>query len=184
MKKIALIYGIIGGLIPGGLLIISSWNSPDMFNPDSNSLGASEIVGASIMFIASILSIHLGIRHVKLKELGGKIKYWKAFKTGALIMVATYVIYTLISGFGFYGRYPDWIHKYTDKQIEMIKNNPNLTDEVKTTKIESVKNWAGMPGILLAAIEATYLLFFGILVSFVSAAILRTKDTEGETQVA
>lgn len=177
MKKIALIYGIIGGLITGGAIVLPAYISPEVYEPSAEG-GSGQVVGYSIMFLASILTIHLGIRHFRNKVNNGIISYGKALGAGALIVVVTFIIYTIISGVGFYMVFPEWIDKYADMQIELINNNAELSDVSKTTQIAQVNSYRDMPGLYLAAFEALPMLGFGLIVSLISAAILKRKEGE------
>ena len=176
MKKSTLIYGIIGGLITGAAIVLPAYINPDLYDPTQAETGDStQVVGYSIMFIASILTIHLGIRHFRNKDNNGFISFGKGFKAGALIVIITFVTYTLISGIGFYMAFPEWIDQYVTAQIEAIQNNPKLSATDKTTQIDQIKSFSDMPALALAAFEALPMLFFGLIVSVISAIILKNK---------
>ena len=83
MTRIILIYGGIGALIVGSLMIwgMLSWTPEQMAGTDAGGMDNGLVVGYLTQIIA-LTTVFLGIKHFRDRERGGVIKFLPAFLVG------------------------------------------------------------------------------------------------------
>jgi hypothetical protein len=83
MTRIILIYGGIGAVIVGSLMIAGmlSWTPEQMAGSDEGSMDSGLIVGYLTQIVA-LTAVFLGIKHFRDRERGGVIKFLPAFLVG------------------------------------------------------------------------------------------------------
>jgi hypothetical protein len=169
MKKIILTFGLIAGILESVFLIALI-----------GILGCSEdSLGMILGFAAMILSLTLvffGIKSYRDQYLNGSISFGKAFVTGisiALICCTFYVVTWMIM---FYNFFPDFADQYGDKMIQEIqkssKSAADIEKEIKEIMEFKVNYKKPVYLIMYTMVEV---LPVGILVTLISAAILRTR---------
>ena len=167
MKKIALIYGAIAGII-----IISTMTIGYAVS-EPGEIGASQLVGFSIMFIAFSL-IFFGIKRYRDRDLGGVIRFWPAFGLGCAIAAVAGLFY--ITGWEIYLAATDhsFINIYTQSLIDAKAKAGMAGDDLNTfiAEMELMKTRYASP---FYRVPMTFTEIFpvGMIVSLVSAAILR-----------
>lgn len=170
MKKIVIKFGLIGGAIVSLFMICTM----PFFNSDSI-MNHGEIIGYSSMIIASS-TIFIGIRSYRNKELDGVISFGKAFVVGlyiALIASTLYVItWMILSGIFM----PDFMENYTKATLEGMQAAGNSQGEIDA-QMADLKTWSELYKNPFFKVLLTYLeiLPVGLLVSLISAAILKNK---------
>jgi len=174
MGKKSLVSGLIAGGILVGLFLLSHLLFMKDFKPEMWEVG--EIVGYSSMIIA-LTAIFFGIKNYRDKVLAGKISFGKAFLLGlgisavasVIFGIYVYLLYTVIS--------PDLTDKMIECYRERIKTSGE-TQQVITQELEKFQMEEPMwrnPFLQSFAMIVTVLVI-GILISLVSAAILRRKE--------
>ena len=90
MKKIIIIYGLIAGIIVGGLMLAS------MAYYESNNWDVENghLIGYTTMVIA-LSVIFVAVKSVRDNHLGGVITFWKGCQIGLLVTLIASVIYAL-----------------------------------------------------------------------------------------
>src|ERR1043165_2043918 len=170
MKKTVLTFGLISGLIisvlMGGSLLLA----------DKIGSGHSMALGYTIM-VASFLLIYFGIRSYRDNTLTGQISFGRAFACGILISLITTVCYVAM-----------W-------EVLYFKFMPHFMDSYFAAEIQKVQS-AGLDSAAAAAAGAaaphsqqryqnpfvnmayTFMepLPVGLLITLISAALLRRKD--------
>ena len=143
---------------------------------DENSdLKQSEIIGYTVMLIA-MSTIFIGIRSYRNVQLDRVISFGKAFTVGlyiALIASTMYVLsWMVLSEYVL----TDFMEVYWNSSVEQL-NSSGLSQEEIDLQLESMKNWMEMYKNPLIKFLITYMeiLPIGLLVSLVSAVILRKK---------
>lgn len=167
MKKIVLIFGIIAGLITGGMYFL---NIPEPGEPMTFEGG--EVTGYIVMIIA-LSSIFFAIKQYKDKYLDGSIKFGKAFLVGLYITLIASVIYVL-SWEIYYNNYAsdfgDQYVEYVKKQmIESGKSEAEISAEITPLK-ENMVSYKNNRGVRFAF---TFIEIFpvGLIISLICAFI-------------
>jgi hypothetical protein len=180
MKKIVLTFGFIAAAILVAEMLILM---PLCVN-GTMSLDHSEILGYSSMLL-SFLMVFFGIRSYRENVGGGTVTFGRAFKVGILIALmgcAAYVISWEIYYFNFGA---DFIVKYTARVLEDMRANGATPTEV-AAKAKEMAGFAKMYENPLINIGITFMEVFpiGLVVTLISAAILRKKTPGGATVAA
>jgi len=171
MKKIVLIYGPAAGIANSvlGLLVMN------FFMKGEIPYGNAEIFGYTIMVI-SLSLIFVGVKSYRDKQLNGSIRFGRALAMGLLIALVAGVFYSLSWEIYYHNFMPDFLDKYEALCIARAKSGG--ANEAEMQKLmtqlswlrEIYKNPLARFGITLSEI-----LPVGILVSLLSAALLRKK---------
>ncbi len=174
MAKRSLVSGLIAGGIMAGMFMISYALFMKDFKPELFTL--SEIVGYANMIIA-LTAIFFGIKSYRDKVLGGKISFGKAFLLGIGISAVAALIFAIYVYFLYNVIFPG----LTDRMIEGYRERIRMSGQTQQVitqelaKFETESAWWHNPFLLSFS---TFVLIFviGILISLVSAAILRRKE--------
>ncbi|MBA3681684.1 MAG: DUF4199 domain-containing protein [Bacteroidetes bacterium] len=178
MKKNVLIFGSIAGIIVSAFMFVSML----MLSKDPNFEG-SMLVGYTAMLVAFSF-VFVGIKNFRDKYNNGFISFGKACKVGlfiSLIASTMYVITWLIE-LNFF--IPNFMELYTNHVLDHAKASGVTAAELdkQVAEMASYKEMYKNP---LFVILLTYLeiLPMGILVTLISALILKKKD-KSQTQIA
>ena len=170
MKKTVLKYGLTGGFI------ISAFMACTMpFMDADTDISNAELIGYTSM-IVSLSTIFIGIKSYRDNQLNGFISFGKAFLTGlyiALIASTLYVLTWMIISDLYL---PDFMDIYVNNHIESMQAAGNTQAEINK-EIEEMKSMMEMykNPFFKALITYTEILPVGLLISLISAAILRKK---------
>ena len=169
MKKTVLTFGLISGLIisvlMGGSLLLA----------DRIGSGHSMAVGYTIM-VASFLLIYFGIRSYRDNELAGQISFGRAFTCGILITLITSICYVAMWEVLYFNFMPHFMDGYFAAQIHKVQSSglDAVTIAAQVAAIQRSAQLYQNPFVNMAytLIEP---LPVGLIITFVSAAILRRK---------
>jgi hypothetical protein len=174
MAKKSLISGLSAGAILVGLFLLSYILFRN--NTEPNMLTVREIIGYTCMIIA-LTAIFFGIKSYRDKVLGGRITFGKAFMLGigisavaALIFgIYVYVLYGLIS--------PDSI----DKLMEAYRNKITTSGETQQVIEQELQKFESEAVLWRNTYLMSFIMFItvfliGVLISLVSAAILKRRE--------
>ena len=180
MRKTILTYGIISGLTVIILMLLNFV----LMNKNILTFENSELVGYSSIII-SLSMIFFGIKSYRDNKLKGEIKFWKAAQVGFLITLVASLLY----GFGWeiyyqtnYSEVNGFMKNYSQHYIDKASEEGKSEEEIETiTKemadmTEMYKNPVVRFGFTLLEIIPV-----GILITLISAGILRRKDILTET---
>ena len=163
MKKIILIYGaVIGVLLTTNSIIHLNIMSS---NPDYQ---GNDVLGYATQ-IAMFSIIYFGIRNYRNNFLGGKISFFKAIKTGALICFVASTIYVVVGLLYYYLFIPDFMDIYTDY---IIRNSAPDEVEAMTVQMANFKEMYKNP-LFAILISYTEVLPIGMIVALFSAFIVK-----------
>jgi Protein of unknown function (DUF4199) len=166
MKNIILKNGIFGGIIVALEIIAMT-----LFMKAYPDTMPSMVAGFGSMLLAFVF-VFLGIKQERGAN-NGWISFGKAFKTGLLITVLISVIYVGVWLVVYYNFFPDFIEKYS----AMVLKNTNPEDLVaKTAEMNQMQEWYKNP-IMIILLTFMEILPFGILVTLISALILKKKES-------
>jgi hypothetical protein len=172
MRKIILTYGLIAGAIVAGLMFASMpfWKSGAL-NFDNG-----EIVGYTTMVI-SLSMVFFGIKSCRDFHFNGSISFWQAVKVGMLITLIASVVYALAWEISYHTVASDFTEKMTQHYLEKMKSEAKNETEVNAAieQMENFKEWYKNP-ILRFGITITEILPVGIIITLLSALLLRKKE--------
>jgi hypothetical protein len=171
MKKIVITFGIIAGLIVSIMMFITMRES-------AMDMKYGELIGYATMIIA-FSTIFFAIRAHRDKNLGGTIKFGKAFMIGfyiTLIASSMYVISWMIISNTYGERYMD---QYHEQSIKELKNSDKSPEEI-SAQIKSMEEFQELYNNPIFRIVITYLeiLPAGLLVSLLCAGVLRKSQVK------
>ena len=171
MRKIILTYGLIAGVVVWVVILgcIPLWNR-GILNFDK-----SEIVGYTTIVIA-LSMVFFGIKSCRDYYFGGSISFLQGVKIGLIITLIASVMYALAWEVS-YILMPDfsdrmWEH-FADKAKKEAQNEAELKAAVQ--QLETWKEWYKNP-LLRFGMTLMEIFPIGILITLVSAAILRKKQ--------
>lgn len=172
MKKYALIYGLIAGVLNIGLAAFIFVGLGDAFSHLNN-----EIFGYLIM-ILSLSIIFVAVKQYRDKKLGGVIKFKTAFLLGlyisivaSTVYVANWEVYMQTSGSDAF------IENYQSSVMEQMKEN-GASEADLTEQMEKNEYYKEMYSNVFFRILITYseILPVALLISLLSAALLKNTS--------
>ena len=171
MRKIILTHGLIAGVIVS-LMILGSiplWNS-GILNFEN-----SEIVGYTTIVIA-LSMVFFGIKSCRDYHFGGSISFWQGVKIGLIITGIGSVMYVLAWEIS-QSLMPDFTERMWQHFADDAKKDAQDEAELKAA-VEQIETWKELYKNPLLRFGMTLMEIFpvGILITLVSAAILRKKQ--------
>ena len=175
MKKVVLTFGLLAGFVIAALVWVVAW----LCQTDLIAFERMEFVGYASMLIA-LSMVFFGIKSYRDNYLNGKISFWKGVQVGLLI--------SLIAGFMYYagaasynianpGFQAKFLQKYTDMTVGKLQAQgaPQTEIDNAVAQIDLMQRLFENP-LLFFAIAMVEILPVGIIVSFISAGLLRRKE--------
>jgi len=168
MKKIVIRFGLASGAI---LLVLFSIMLP---------LGIhSEILGYSSMVLA-FLMVFFGVRSYRDNVAGGSIGFGKAFQVGILITLITCAIYVIAWEITYFNFMPDFLDKYNAQVLAKMRASGESEAAIQAATARMATMAKYYDNVLInSAITLMEVLPVGLIMTLVSAAILRRKPREG-----
>lgn len=180
MKKIVLTFGILSGLIVSVLMLITM----PLHNSGTLNFDNGMIVGYTSMFLAFLL-VFFGIRSYRDNVGGGTVTFGRAFRVGILITLISCAMY--VGTWQIYYRTfaPDFMTKYAAHVVKKQRDAGATPAQIATTEQEMVE-FQKLYANPLFNVAITFLEIFpvGLVITLVSAAILRRKEPGAEQQTA
>jgi hypothetical protein len=172
MKRIILVYGLIAGLIMGGMFFatVPFWRN-GMINFDNGM-----VVGYTTMVIALSL-IFFGVKSYRDQHLNGSITFGQAFKVGILITLAASVIYCLSWELCSSTVFTDFSTRWQAHTIDSMKRS-GASDAEITAATNDLKQWGEWYKNPLLRFAMTMMEVFpvGLIITLLSAGLLRKKE--------
>ncbi len=168
MKKIVFTFGIIAGVIVSGMLFIT-------FSGDIERMDQGELAGYITMIIA-LSVIFFAIKTYRDKYNNGMITFGKAFLMGLYITLVASTLYVaswmVISG----TIATDFMEQYHAQAIQELMASDKPQEEInkEIQQMEAFKEMYKNP-VIKAAVTYLEILPIGLLISLISAGILRRK---------
>jgi Protein of unknown function (DUF4199) len=180
MKKIVLRFGLISGFI---LMALSATLMP-LCLKGILPLENQEVLGYTSM-VLSFLLVFFGVRSYRESVGGGAIGFGKAFQVGILITLITCAMYVLAWEILYYTFLPDFFETYTSHVLAQMKATGASAEAVQK-KAQEMASFAKLYHNPLVNSGVTFLEVFpvGLIVTLVSAAILRRKPGPGGLEPA
>jgi hypothetical protein len=168
MLNTILKYGLIGGLIVGGI-DFAIFTLLD----DAPHLEYGMLIGYSVMLVA-LSTVFVGIKQHRDRDRGGVIRFWPAFGLGLAISFIAGVFYVLaweasqaVTGGDFASVWANAMIEQARAQGESAAAIARLTAEMAQFKVQYANPWFRLPMVFSEIFPV------GVLVSLVSAALLR-----------
>lgn len=175
MKKIVLRFGLASGAI---ILVLSSIMMPLCMNGTLD-MDISQVLGYSAMVLA-FLMVFFGVRSYRDNVAGGSIGFGKAFQVGILITLITCAIYVIAWEITYFNFMPDFLDKFNAHVLEKMRASGESEAAIQEQAAE-LATMAKYYDNVLFNVAITFMEIFpvGLIVTLVSAAILRRKPREG-----
>jgi hypothetical protein len=177
MRKIVITYGLISGAIITCLFLLSLYLwSKGVINFDNG-----EYFGYGSMLVA-LSMVFFGIKSFRDNQNGRSIGFWKAAQVGILITLLASFVYA--AGWEVYMQTNpemNFIAEYSEHYINKLKEKGASQEEIeKTTRdMASMQEMYKNP-VIRFGMTLMEILPVGIIVTLVSAAILRKKEVLAE----
>ncbi|WP_116787296.1 DUF4199 domain-containing protein [Flavobacterium psychrotrophum] len=170
LTKSIILHGLIGGVIS-----ISGFFFMELYNGNAHGT-MSMVAGYAAMLLAFSL-IFVAIKNYRDNQNDGVISFGKAFKAGLLIALITATVYVVI--WLIYSTYfsPDFMEQYSKAMLSQMAKDGKSATEIQATAAE-MKGFAELykNPFFNAAITYTEILPLGIVISLISALILKRKQ--------
>jgi len=170
MKKTVLTFGLISGAVSASLMMLLM-----IFFVDKIGFDKSIIVGYTTI-VVSMLLVPFGIRSYRENEGGGSITFGRAFAIGILITLISCSCYVVVWLIAYYNFMPDFVDKYAAFMVEQARSSGASQQTIAATlqEMKDMKTMLDNP-LINAAVTFTEPFPVGLLVTLISAAILRKK---------
>ena len=172
MKKIILTYGLIAGAIVSAMMLITM----PLYNSGVLKIENGEILGYTTMVIALSL-IFFGIKSFRDKHSNGAITFGRGLAIGLLITLIASFMYAASWEITLKTMKGDFVEMYAEKALAKAKQNG--TNQEGITKIEKQMDDLALMyknPFLRFSITLMEIAPVGILISLLSAALLRKKE--------
>lgn len=171
MTKIVIVFGLMSGAIAGVLM----WILMGSVNSGSVNFDNGMLWGYATMIIALSL-VFFGIKSYRDNN-GGHISFVKGLQVGILISLISAFCYAA-SWELYYPKVGDeFMQKYTTYYLDRMKTEGATETEIETARIESEKFMELYKNFFVRfSFSLIEILPVGIIVTFVSATLLRKRD--------
>lgn len=172
MKKVIIIYGIIAGLITGGLMLVTM----PLFESDTLNFDYGAVIGYAGMVIALSL-IFFGVKSFRDQHSAGRITFGKGLVIGLAITLVASLFYGVAWEITYARSGEKFMAKWTQSELEKMK-----AKGVSEEKLEEAReDWAQFTEmyknpVIRFGMTLTEIWPVGILISLVSSALLRKKE--------
>jgi hypothetical protein len=176
MKKTILTFGLISGAIASVLMVAT------VPFADRIGFGHSYLVGYTTMILAFLL-VYFGIRSYRDNFGDGRISFGKAFVIGISITLISSLCYVVTWEILYFKFMPDFMDKYGAYAIQKLQASGASAAAIQA-KVEEIKRYKVLEDNPLTNAAMTSLEPFpvGLLVTLISAAILRRTTPSGSVQ--
>jgi hypothetical protein len=169
MKRTVLIFGLISGAVSSGMMVAT------LPFVDKLDFDKGAVIGYTSL-VLSALVIFFGVRSYRDNVEGGHLGFGKGFAVGLLITLVSCACYVITWEILYFKVMPDFGAKYAAHMVERVRASgatPERIDEVRR-QAASFKELYDKP-LMNAALTFTEPFPIGLVVSVISAAVLRKK---------
>ena len=176
MKKTILKFGLISGLLSAGMM---SATVPFM----DNMHGTKGLLIGYTTIVLSFLLVSFGIRSYRDGEGGGEITFGRAFGIGIAITLISCLFYVVTWEIIYFNFIPGFMDHYGDHAIAAMKASGASAAAVEA-KVQEMKHFQEMYKNPLYNAAMTFIEPFpvGLLITLVSAVVLRKKKADGAVE--
>jgi hypothetical protein len=175
LKKIVLTFGLISGALISLMMALTV--------PFHDKIGVNQsyVVGYATIVLSLLLSF-FGIRSYRDNVSNGHITFGKAFLVGLAITVISCICYVVTWEVIYYNFMPDFMDKYGASVLQKMQASGATAAAIqqKTQELDKLKVMYKNP---LFNVAMTFIEPFpvGLLITLISAAILRKKPQSGQS---
>lgn len=175
MKKIVLTFGLISGVILAAMTAITV----PMVVRGKLGWDTSEVIGYTSMVLA-FLMVFFGIRSYRENIGGGVVTFRKAVQVGILITLVTSAVYVISWQIVYYNFIPNFGDVYAAHVVEQLRAE-GATQAAIGAKQQEMARFNELYANPFFNIAVTFMEIFpvGLVVTLISAAILRRKSAPG-----
>lgn len=169
MKKVVITFGLLSGAVVTGLMFLTL--------PFAERIGFDRAVyvGYTTILI-SMLFVYFGVRSYRDNVLGGHMSFGSGFKAGILITLISSVCYVASWLVMYYGFMDGFGEKYAAYIVESAQARGASQAEIDVALTQGRDAIAMLDNPLInAAVSFTEPIPVGLLVTVISATVLRTK---------
>jgi len=175
MRNIVLRFGLASGVI---LILVSAVLMPLCMKGVIN-FEHNEILGYTAMVLA-FLMVFFGIRSYRETVAGGAISFGKAFQVGILICLVTCAMYVLGWEIAYFNFFPDFFSQYSASVLAKMHARGASAADIQKTAAQMAEMGKHYHNLFYnSAITFMEIFPVGLIVTLVSAAILRRKPPQG-----
>jgi hypothetical protein len=170
MKKTVITFGLLSGAVAATLSFMTL--------PFAERIGFDRmlVVGYTVI-VSSMLFVYFGVRSYRDNVLGGRMTFGKAFTAGLLITIISSLCYVAGWLVMYYGFMPEFGDRYAAHLVETVRANGGSQAEIDTAIKQGQDTVAMLENPLInAAVTFTEPFPVGLIVTLISAAVLRTKQ--------
>jgi len=178
MNKTVLTFGIISGVM------ISVLMDSSLLLANKIGSGHSMLIGYTIM-VASFLLVYFGIRSYRDNNLDGQISFGRAFSCGILITLITTAFYVGTWEILYFNFMPHFMDSYFAAQVHKVQS-AGLDPATTAAKVAEIQHSQQLYQNPLVNMAYTFIepLPVGVIITLISAAVLRRKAPVGATGAA
>jgi len=175
MRKVILTFG----LISGAIIVVLGFVNTSLWRSGAIDFDNGEVIGYGSMIIA-LSMVFFGIKSFRDRQQNGMIKFGKAFAVGILITLVASVVY--VAGWEVYYQSDDelratFMDQYSEHYLNKLKAGGATEEQIESARQETIrmKELYDIP-VLRLAMTLIEILPVGILITLISAAVLRKKE--------
>lgn len=181
MKKVILVYGLIAGIILGGMLFVTA----PLFDSGVLNYNNGMYVGYATM-VVSLSLVFLGVKSYRDQRQKGVISFGHAFKVGILITLVASVLYALSWEVAYRTVSKGFTEKINMHYEEALRKS--ITDETElNAKLESSRETMALYDrnpLVRFGFTLVEVLPVGLVITLLTAALLRRKNFLPATEPA
>jgi hypothetical protein len=180
MKKTVLTFGLLSGATVSALTAVLM----PLCISGAIDFQNGEILGYSAM-VLSFLFVFFGIRSYRERVGGGAVSFGRAFAVGILIVAVSSAVYVVAWEIVYYNFVPDFLDQYQAHVLDKLEASGADAEALAAERAEMAR-FAELYANPLFNVAVTFLEVFpvGLLVTLVSAAILRRRRAPGPPEGA
>jgi hypothetical protein len=179
MKRVVIVFGLISGVI-SSILMFTSLSLMENGTIDHKN---GEVIGYTAIFL-SFLLVFFGIR--RYREInGGSITFGRAVMVGLLITMISCALYVVTWEIIYFNFMPDYLEKWAARAVDELREKGASAEAIaaKQKEMAELQAWYSNP-LLNAAFTFLEPFPVGLLVTLVSSAILRRRESAAEVDGA
>ena len=170
MRKVVLTYGLLAGAIIAVLMVVTF----SLANPETGDFSMSYVLGYATM-IVSLSMIFFAIKSYRDNYSGGTITFGRGFLVGLYVSIIASVLYVITWKIYSSIAMPDFWDQYAKHSIDALTKKGASQTEI-AAEMKQMEYYKSMPPLVEWGMTFLEIFPVGILVSLISAAILRRKS--------
>jgi hypothetical protein len=172
MKKIVITYGVISGLITGGLMLATM----PLYETGTLNFDNGALVGYTGMVIALSL-VFFGIKSFRDNQVGGSVSFGKGFLIGMSITMVASLFYATAWEISYAKMGERFVQQWTNHELEELKDSGATEVTLQKARDEWKDFWEMYKNPMIRfGMTLFEILPVGLIISLISAALLKKKE--------